>query len=112
MIESYNFGKIVIDGKGYTDDVIVFPDRVKDGWWREEGHSLNPKDLEEVMRAEPDVLIVGTGAYGRMSVPPGTREFIESEGIELIVEKTEKACDSYNKVSGEKTAIAALHLTC
>lgn len=112
MIESYNFGEIVIDREKYTNDVIVFPNRVKDGWWRDKGHSLSPGDLDEVMDAEPDVLIVGTGAYGRMSVPSKTQDFIKSRGIELIIEKTEKACDSYNDISDEKNAVAALHLTC
>ena len=35
QIESYSFGEVVIDGKRYRSDVIVFPDRVKPNWWRE-----------------------------------------------------------------------------
>jgi hypothetical protein len=30
MIDSYDFGAIVIDGKRYSSDVIIYPDRVKD----------------------------------------------------------------------------------
>ena len=44
-IEDYRFGRVVIDGRAYTSDVIVFPDRVKDNWWRNEGHELCPADL-------------------------------------------------------------------
>ncbi|MHA1839475.1 MAG: hypothetical protein ACTSYO_05915 [Candidatus Ranarchaeia archaeon] len=39
MIDKYEFGCIVIRGQEYTSDVIVFPDRVIDGWWRKERHS-------------------------------------------------------------------------
>ncbi|RLI30667.1 hypothetical protein DRO48_02760, partial [Candidatus Bathyarchaeota archaeon] len=45
-IEAYGFGYIVVDGKRYTSDVIIFPDRVMDGWWRKEGHRLYVDDLK------------------------------------------------------------------
>ena len=36
-IESYEFGRMAIDGKAYTKDLILLPDRILDGWWRQEG---------------------------------------------------------------------------
>jgi len=112
MIDSYDFGRIVVDGKAYTGDVIIFPDRVKDKWWRKEGHALHIEDIESVLKAKPEVLIVGTGKYGILKVSSQTREYIESKGITMIVEPTDKACEVYNKISKAKRAIAALHLTC
>ena len=32
MINSYDFGRIVIDGNAFTTDVIIFPDRVDAEW--------------------------------------------------------------------------------
>lgn len=112
MIESYNFGRIVIDGKRYTSDVIIFPDRVKDGWWRKEGHRLYIEDIQEVLKEKPDILVVGTGYAGLMKIPPETRERLKSEGIQLIAENTRKACKTYNRLSKSRRVIAALHLTC
>jgi hypothetical protein len=112
MINSYGFGRIVIDGTAYTTDVIVFPDRVEDDWWRKEGHVLYVADIESVVEEKPEVLIVGTGKYGLLNVMPETKEYIESKGIELIVEPTDKACEIYNHVSRDKKVVAALHLTC
>jgi hypothetical protein len=112
MINSYDFSRIVVDGKAYTSDVIIFPDRVKDNWWRKEGHALHIEDIESVVKEKLEVLIVGTGKYGLLKVLPETKEFIESKGIELIVEPTDKACEMYNEISKDKKAIAALHLTC
>jgi len=112
MIDSYDFGRIVVDGKAYTSDVIIFPDKVKDNWWRKEGHALHIEDIELVVAEKQEVLIVGTGNYGLLKVLPETKEYIESKGIELIVEPTEKACEIYNEVSKDKKAVAALHLTC
>ncbi len=112
-IEDYRFGRIAIDGKIYTSDVIVFPDRVKDGWWRNEGHKLCPADLWEVVQEKPEVLVVGTGHAGLMRVLPETEEYLQRHGIRLVVERTAQACQTFNQLSrsGEKV-VAALHLTC
>jgi hypothetical protein len=58
------------------------------------------------------VLVVGTGYSGMMDVPPETRSYIESEGIELVVQKTAEACKTFNRLSESRTVVAALHLTC
>ena len=69
-IDSYQFGRIVVSGKKYTSDVIIFPDRVTDNWWRKTGHQLCLKDIAEVMTENPEVLVVGTGDSGLMKVLP------------------------------------------
>lgn len=111
-IEFYSFGKIRINGKNYQKDVIIFPDRVMSNWWRQQGHSLSLDDLQEVMAAEPKVVIVGTGTFGRMQVPAKTLATLQSAGIEVITERTEKACQLYNQRQTEGGVVAALHLTC
>ncbi|MHA1594397.1 MAG: Mth938-like domain-containing protein [Candidatus Baldrarchaeia archaeon] len=111
-IEEYSFGRIVINGKTYTSDVIIFPDRVKGGWWRKEGHCLYIEDLKEVIEEKPEVLVVGTGAYGAMRVPKETLEELKRHGIEVIVCETKEACKIFNELSGKKRVVAALHLTC
>ena len=111
-IDSYDFGRIVVDGKEYTSDVIIFPDKVKDNWWRKEGHALHIEDIESVVKENLEVLIVGTGKYGLLEVLQETKEYIESKGIELIVEATDSACEMYKEISKNKKAVAALHLTC
>jgi hypothetical protein len=111
-IEHYSFGKIVIDGKTYTSDVIIYPGRVDASWWRKEGHYLQKVDLADIITAKPDILIVGTGYSGIMTVPEETVRFVGSKGIGLRVERTGKAVELYNGVAKEGTVIAALHLTC
>ena len=98
MIGSYDFGQITIEGKRYNSDLIIFPDKVQAGWWRKEGHRLQIDDLREVLEAKPEVLVVGTGYYGAMTVPDETRKRVESEGIELIVQKTAEACKTFNRL--------------
>ena len=112
MIDSYRFGSITVGGKTYTRDVILYPDRVRDSWWREEGHELCLEDIGEVLRFGPEVLVIGTGASGRMNVPEDVQEKIRSRGIRLFVARTDEAVRLYNQLAGARRIVAALHLTC
>ncbi len=112
IIDSYQFGLVVVSGQKYTSDVIIFPDRVRDNWWRKTGHQLCLEDIAKVMTENPEVLVVGTGASGLMKVLPEVERGAEAQGIELIVESTDKACNIYNHICHSQRAVAALHLTC
>jgi len=113
QIESYRFGSIKISGRIYRKDVIIFPDKVFSPWWRESGHSLSVNDMKEVIAYKPDTLIIGTGAYGVMSVPKSTLEVLEEKGIEVIILKTRDAVSAFNEViEKERDVVACLHLTC
>lgn len=113
QIESYRFGHIVIDGQAYSNDVIIFPDHVMANWWRREGHELHPDDLEEVLAANPDVLVVGKGHNGLMQILPQTEALLRERGIEVVAQKTGAATETFNRLQGgDKHVVAALHLTC
>lgn len=113
-IEKYEFGEICVDGVTYYSDVIIYPDRVDSSWWRKEGHKLQSADLQEVVAAAPEVLVVGTGYSGCMQVLPETQKFLKRAGIELVAAPTELACRRFNALRGKRQqrVVAALHLTC
>jgi len=112
IIDSYQFGLIVINGKRYSSDVIISPTRVRDNWWRKMGHQLRLEDITEVIAEKPEVLIVGTGASGLMAVLPEVEQAAEAQGIKLIAEPTDKACHRYNQLCHSPQVVAALHITC
>lgn len=111
-IEGYRFGRIVVDGRAYDRDLILTPDEVFSNWWRDEGHSLSPRDLDKALTANPEVLVIGMGSLGLMKVPVETSEYLQAAGIEVIAQSTSAACETYNHLSREKRVVAALHLTC
>lgn len=112
-IDKYAFGSITINGKEYTKDVIIFPDRVFSPWWREEGHNLSSKDLTEVIEFKPNLAIIGTGAQGIMKTPEKTLQELHKNGIKTITTKTEEAVKLYNKkIQNNENVVACLHLTC
>ena len=112
MIDSVRFGHIVIHGREYTSDVIIYPDRVEADWWRKEGHTLYPEDIEAVFVRKPEILVVGTGVSGLMRVSPEVEDRLKAAGILLRAERTERACALFNELSGHRNVVAALHLTC
>jgi hypothetical protein len=111
-IDSFRFGKIVVDGTVYTKDLILTPEGVRENWWRKEGHGLHPEDLDGVLDPLPDILIVGCGALGVLKVPEATREWIREQGIQIREARTGAACDLYNEIAGTARVVAGLHLTC
>ncbi len=112
MISRYDFGRIVVAGKEYTSDLIILPERIIDDWWRQEGHRLAVDDLQEVFAAEVEVLVVGTGEFGAMKVPPETVTALQNQGVEVQVAPTDQACQIFEELHDHKRTAAALHLTC
>ena len=103
---------MIINGMEYSSDVIIFPDRLQDNWWRSEGHELSLADIAEVIPENPDVLIVGTGASELMKVLPEVQSKAKAHGIKLIIQPTSEACEVYNQLCHSQEVVAVLHLTC
>jgi len=112
MIDLYNFGKIIIDGVKFTKDLIIFPDKINSNWRRKTGHLLTEYDIVEILDYKPELLIIGTGAYGFMKVEDSLKEKLKALGIKFIIAKTAEAVEEYNKVYKDKKTVCALHLTC
>jgi len=88
IIGAYQFGRIDVDGHAYTSDVIITPERVVDTWWRKEGHKLAVADLADIVAAKPDIVVVGTGYFGRMAVSEEAHRYLEAQGIRVRAART------------------------
>ncbi len=67
MITGYSFGKICVNGIWYDRDLkITATGIVRPDWWRISGHICSRKDVQDLLRDEPDVLIIGKGKPGFM----------------------------------------------
>jgi hypothetical protein len=112
-IDSYEFGRIIVDGETYASDCLIFRDHVEPDWWRRQGHKLVTDDLESVLSAEPEVLVVGCGAYGVMQVSGEVRTILRQKNIQLEDLKTAEAAERYNELSAAgRKVVGAMHLTC
>jgi hypothetical protein len=112
-IDSYSFGKMIIDNREFTKDVVLFPDHVFSPWWRKEGHYLEISDLpEDLLSENPEGVVIGTGYSEGMKVSPEIENLFKSKGMELIIEDTTHAFGTYNNLKDNKKMVALFHLTC
>lgn len=115
LIESYSFGRMVVAGEEYRDDLMIYENEVNSGWVRKRGHALHPEDLTWITGKDPDLLVVGTGSTGRMKVTDETRSFLKENGIDLWIGDTQEAADYFNTRRNEENegrVAGAFHLTC
>ena len=111
-VESYQFGQVIINGKTYDSDVIIFPDRVQDDWHRQKSHELSLEEINVILAQDPAVIVIGTGAYGQVQVLPEVSQEAAARNIQLVVQPTAEACEIYNQLATAQRVVAALHLTC
>ena len=112
-INAYRFGEMVVDGISHQQDLIIFPDSVRDSWWRTRGHEVNLEDLTEILeRTDITALVIGQGDPGLMKMKPEALSAVKAKGWEIIVEPTTQAWKTYNALSSSQPSIGAFHLTC
>lgn len=113
MIDDFAFGSMVIQGRRYRSDLIIFPDgKVRDNWWRKSGHRLAPADIATLVETAPDMIIIGTGMNGRMRAVGNLSEMLAQKGISLVCEPNAQAVARYNATIGTRRLGAGFHLTC
>ena len=98
IFEETSFGNITIDGKKYNHDIYLFVDgtlqrRDKSHSPRISGHrSLSEWELEQILKNEPQILIIGMGQSGVLPITNGAVDMIEAakteKKIQLIQGKT------------------------
>jgi len=120
MIQQYQFGSIIINGKEYHNDVEIRWDGQVLDWWRKQSHIIDLEDIERALGQKPELIIIGTGAYGAAKITEMAKQEIEKQGVELIIDKTEEAVKTFNIIKEhskeeqgkEKKIIGLFHLTC
>jgi len=111
-IDSYTFGRIVVDGKSYDSDVILYKGTVYPNWLRMSGHLFQIDDIEKHLKKNPKKLLTGTGFSKMMKVNPEAKSYLKKASIEVIIESTSSAWKTFNSLSDKEDVMAAFHLTC
>ena len=113
MIESYAFGRIVVNGAAYTNDIKIIDAVAIPEWWRKSGHTVCPEDVADLLASQADIVVIGKGKPGNMRTDAETRRLFEQSGIALVEEKTSTAVQTFNRLQKEgRRVCAGFHLTC
>lgn len=111
-IDDYSFGRMTIDGRVFTSDLVISPGgRISTGWWRRRGHVVGMADLGLILAALPAALVIGTGASGMMRPEPALSGELADLGVHLVIAPTAEAVRRFNALPHD-TRAGAFHLTC
>ncbi len=113
-IESYRFGRIVIGGVAYTRDLILLQGTVHSPWWRAAGgHLFALEDLALVVAARPEIVLLGCGYFGLVTVAEEVFSHFQAAGSRVVADRTGRVVEEYNRLATAGHDVAAcLHLTC
>ena len=110
------WGEITVDGVGKFKDAKVFPDAVEEWDWGDTGtrHSpgIQPADVEELVEAGAEAIVLSRGMELRLGVMPETLEYLRAHAIEVHVAETKEAVDIYHSLAPSKPTGALIHSTC
>jgi hypothetical protein len=113
MITDFSFGKIVVNGKTYTDDIKIVNGQVLSDWRRKKGHRLEIEDITDILEAEPAILVIGKGSPGLLKSTVSLRDYLTANHIELIEKKTPEAVEVFNRLLQQGREVAAgFHISC
>ena len=116
-IEGFKFGSIVIGGKRYGRDVLMLPDGTvkqrKGGFWKFGSHVIKKAEIEELVKASPEVVIIGTGTSAVARLAPDAEIPAREAAIELAVLPSKEAVERLNRLVEQGKRVSALiHITC
>ncbi|MGQ4833982.1 MAG: MTH938/NDUFAF3 family protein [Candidatus Asgardarchaeia archaeon] len=121
---SSSFGSIIINGKKYTEDVLIDArgavikrlKHISSAFKSKYGHTpLTKAELEETLKkfSNITILVIGTGQYGAMPVESDAIRYLESKGIEYIIETTPEAINRFKELANKRKDVLGLfHITC
>ena len=116
-ILTIKWGKMEVEALGRGKDFILWPGGGQ-GWdWRETGtkHSSGVQigDCDDLLAKGCRVLVLSRGMFLRLKVPPQTIDYLEKNGIEVVVAETKKSLAKYNSLIDQGKAFGGFfHSNC
>jgi hypothetical protein len=112
-IDSFHFGTIVVNGVSYSSDIKIIGEKVVSRWWRRSGHLVVLEDIQDIVAAGPDAVVIGQGSPGLMKISDPVRNLLKKNGASLQAAETAKAVEIFNAlVMKNKNVAAGFHVGC
>lgn len=115
-ILSLSWGSMTVDGLGAGRDFKLWPGGGREWDWRETGthHSpgIQPADVRELLDRGSRVVVLSRGQLERLQTSPDTLELLHGAGVEVHVEKTTAAVETYNRLAEHLPVGGLFHSTC
>jgi hypothetical protein len=114
---SGEFGKIVVDGKEYSKDIIIKKGKVEKRkkkaskeFKEKNGHT--PLTDKEEIPWKCKTLLIGTGFEGALPIDENVHKKASKRGVELKIMKTGDLINHINELEIMDDINAIIHITC
>jgi hypothetical protein len=117
-IEDIKFGSIKIDGKNYSQ-VLIIGDKVIE---RESerlhqlfgtSHVIGEWEQAELLKGSPEIILIADGFQGALEVGPAVLANLKKSGAEILLLHSPIAVQKYNELIKQgKKVNALIHTTC
>jgi len=115
-IDGLTFGSIVVEGKKYHRDVLIFADgtvkKRKGGFLMFGSHKIKKQELEELSQGQPETIVVGTGTNSAAHITPEAESWAKGKNISLLVQPSHDAIAMVNELAEQRKVAALIHITC
>jgi uncharacterized protein len=106
IINGYEAGCVIIDGREYREGLIVSPERIVRGWGPDDAIRLAIEHIQALLDLDPQVIVIGTGA--RQVLPHPHLYCVAADfGVGIEIMDTGAACRTYNIIMAEGRKVAA-----
>lgn len=117
QIESVKWGKIQVENLGTAKDIKLWPGGGRSWDWSEHGtgHSAGIQigDCEELISNGSRTVVLSRGMFKRLKIAKETMNYLERQGVQVVVEETKKAVKHYNDLASQGKPVGGLfHTTC
>ena len=106
VITAYDSTNIVINGKSFTQSLIIAGDQMHDSWDVDSISALTSEHVETILSFEPELILIGTGSKLTFPAVEAYAPII-SAGIGIDFMDTGAACRTYNILMGEGRGVVA-----
>jgi hypothetical protein len=115
-ITNLSWGSVQTEG-GEFKDAKLWPGGARSWDWKETGTSHQPgiqlADIQELLDNGAEIIVLSTGQNQQLQVKDGVVELLKKRGIDVYVQETNQAVETYNKLAEAGEPVGALiHSTC
>jgi len=116
-IDRIRFGSIVVDQQHYRHDVLILPNgevrRRKGGIAMIGPHGIKREEVEELLRAGAQTIIIGKGIFGRARLRPEAEDLLREKEIDFDILPSREAVVKFNELARNPAALGGIfHVTC
>ena len=106
VITAYDSTNIVINGKSFTQSLVIAGDQMNDCWGVDSIATLTNEHIDTILSFNPELILIGTGSNLTFPAVEAYAPII-SAGIGVDFMDTGAACRTYNILMGEGRGVVA-----